>query len=201
MPVYEYDKVLDKLDAREVTYQKDDVLFQKDSLVKKVYFVTSGEVRTESYLENGSSVVYFRVRKGEILSEESLFLSKHLYTAIATQDRTAVRVISKPLLKEKIENDSSVRGCLMSCLAGRYEDSLMNRELLSIRSAEERLYVWLNWYAQKGLSLGKLTGRIGSIAPDLGLTPESVYRALTKLEEANRIVRIDGEIHFPVEKS
>lgn len=189
-------KYIDTLDITERTFDTDEVIFRLGSPVTKVYFVVTGEVRAEKYLENGNALVFFRARDGQALSEENLYLDNHIYSGVAAVPGTVVRSVSKDkLLEALLRNPRAFQG-FISCLVNRYSNSLMHRELLSIRSAEERLLTWLRWLSSdnKNNKTIHLEGRMGTLGADLGLTRESVYRAFKSLEKSGHIKRDEGVI-------
>ncbi|MDG2166704.1 MAG: Crp/Fnr family transcriptional regulator [Opitutales bacterium] len=175
------------------TLEKEEVLFREGDDVHSMFFVLEGEVRAETYLPDGKAIVFFRALNGAALSEEALFMPRYLFTAIASVP-ARVRSISKVDFFERFRNDPKFQEALFSCLAERYSESMMIRELLAIKSAEEPLYTWLHWQARGGEKVIDLSVIIGGIAPQLGLTKESVYRAFSKLEKHGKVKREDGKV-------
>jgi len=175
--------------------QAEEVLFRQNEPANSFFFVVSGEIRTENYLENGQSVVFFRARMGAVLAEENLHFSQYLYSGVATMP-TVVRHVSKVSFLDKLHNERGFSQAISSCLAQRYSEAMMLRELLSVKSAKDRLMMWLQWQDCHGTKEVDLDRRMGSIAPDLGLTQESVYRAFKRLEQSGKIRRHSGRIEL-----
>ena len=75
----------------------------------------------------------------------------------------------------------------------------MYRELIAIKSAEERLMMWLQWQVsqQTGRNTLDFEGRMGSISSDLGLSREAVYRAFKSLEDKGKLTRDHGLVTLP----
>ena len=169
-------------------FETGDILFHGGDKARLIYFVLSGEIRAETYLEDGQSVVFYRARAGNTLCEENLGLTEYQYSGVASEP-SRVRAISKFDLLEKMRTSWEFTHQLTTCLADRYSDAIMLRELIGIRSAEQRLWTWLHWQEVRGLVPLDLRGRLGTIAPELGLSRESVYRAVSRLEKKGKIKR------------
>ena len=204
MAFYDTSVLLDFFDPDSIserTLDAEEVIFRFGDPVSRIYFVVQGEVQAVNYLENGQLVVFYRARAGQALGEESMHLENHHYTGIVGLPDTVVRSVSKDSLKEVLLHQPKALSILNSCLAYRYADALMYRELLSERSATKRLITWLQWQIRPekdGSSIKSLylEGRMGSLGADLGLTKESIYRALKSLEDSGEITRKDGKIYL-----
>lgn len=183
----------DQILTKEV--EAEEILFYSGNKARLIYFVVSGEVRAETYLDDGQSVIFYRARSGNSLCEENLGQTHYLYNGVASM-KSQVRAISKFDLLEKMQASWSFAEQLTACLTNRYSDALMLRELIAIKSAEGRLWTWLNWQEVRGLLPIDLSGRLGSIAPELGLTRESVYRAVSRLEKKGKIRRENGLLYL-----
>lgn len=198
MFTYNLDKLLAPFAERDLVHKQfnaEDVVFRDGESVSHIYFVADGEIRVERYLSTGQPLVLFRATNNSSLSEVELFVEKHSYTAIATVTSRLVLVKKKSLL-DHIRRDQSFLERLFFCMAWRYNEALMLRELSSVRSAEERLLMWFEWQANMSKWEFHLEGRMGGLGADLGLTRESVYRALARLEKRKFIARDKGFIRF-----
>jgi CRP-like cAMP-binding protein len=105
-----------------------------------------------------------------------------------------VRAIAKQEILEMTRTNPKFSMEFNSCLAQRYANALMMRELMGVKSAEERLLTWLRWETDNGSRTLDLGGRVGSIAPQIGLSREAIYRAMGKLKEQGKIHAEGGTI-------
>jgi CRP-like cAMP-binding protein len=188
MAVYDSNVLPDHFAREEISdrvLSAGETLFQRGEKTVMIYFVLQGEIRVETYLEDGRSIVFYRARAGAALGEENLRLPYYLYTAVAAVD-SKIRAVSKASMVLKIRSDWKFAEALTQCLADRYAEAMMYRELLAIKSAEERLLLWLHWQKAWDSEAICLEGRMGSIGPDLSLSRESVYRAFARLEKTMR---------------
>ena len=175
------------------TFGAGDVIFHQGSAVHSIYFVDDGEVHAETYLEDGKSVTFYRIFAGGALGEENLHLPAHLYTATAVLP-TRVRSLAKQDVLEMTRTNPQFSMEFNACLAQRYAQALLMRELMGVKSAEDRLLTWLRWETDNGSRTLDLGGRVGTIAPQIGLSREAIYRAMGKLKEQGKIRAEGGTI-------
>ena len=180
-----------KSDLVSRDFKAGDFVFRDNTEVSHIYFVRSGEIRVQRNLSNGQELVFFRVKEGSAVDEMALFLTKHPYTAVASVDSTLL-LAQKPRMLELLRSKPTFMEQFFGCLASRYTESLMLRELASLRSADDRILMWLEWRAIMGERELDLAGRMGGLGAELGLTRESVYRSLARLEKRRLIKRKDG---------
>lgn len=196
MAVYDLKYILKYFQREEVSEMvlaPEEALFHQGSPTQAIHFVVQGEIRVETYLEDGRSVVFYRVQSGGALSEENLFLQTHLYTGVASLE-TVIRSIQKVDFLDRMRTNPQFSQALSSCLAERYAHALMLRELIGIKTAEDRLLTWIHWQRSQGHHSLDLKGRMGSLGPELGLSRESIYRAISRLKETGDIRVEDGKI-------
>ena len=137
MAVYDLKYILKYFQREEVSEMvlaPEEALFHQGSPTLAIHFFVEGEIRVETYLEDGRSVVFYRVQSGGALSEENLFLPAHLYTGVAAV-KTVIRSIQKPDFLKRMQTDPKFSQALSSCLAERYAHALMLRELVGIKTA------------------------------------------------------------------
>lgn len=196
MAIYELNSILRFFRADQIserTLEPEEVLFHQADEAQSIFFVLRGEIRAETYLADGKTIVFFRAKEGSALTEEMLFLDRYLYTAVASVSST-VRMIPKVEFLDKFRREPKFSEALLCCLAERYSEALMARELIGIKFAEDRLLIWLGWRAGIDGRTIDLTGTMGSISAELGLTRESIYRSFAKLEEQGKLTRDRGKI-------
>ncbi len=82
----------------------------------------------------------------------------------------------------------------IKCLGERYYSLRVRYERLGITSAKFRVLHLLASLSSSEPGPLQLSGRMKSLADDLNLTPEAIYRALRELEKEEFIQRDDGTI-------
>ncbi|MCX7171113.1 MAG: Crp/Fnr family transcriptional regulator [Proteobacteria bacterium] len=167
---------------------RGDMLFEQGGKPVWMLFVIAGEVTLQRAGAQGEMVVLQRARHG-FIAEASLQSARYHCDAMVT---LAGEVISIPL--------ESVRRGLLSdpAFAGRWI-TMLNQEVrrlraqcerMSKRGVKERL---LHLIETEG-NAGQLRLGVGlkSLAPELGVTHEALYRAVAELERSNVLVRREG---------
>ncbi len=143
--------------------------------------------------QDGKRLTLYRARQGEVFVEDHLLMDTYNVTAVADQD-TVIQFVSKQLILKELLSSPEVAMRYVKCLGERYYRLRVSYERLGITSAKLRvLHLLISLSAGKPRSLN-LAGRMKSLADDLNLTPEAVYRALRELEKEGFIDREDGLI-------
>ena len=150
-----------------------------------VFYVIAGEVRLMRAGRKGESFILQRVRRGWV-AEASLFARRYhcdLQTAVAT---TLVR-IPIATLRKQLESSSEFRQYWIECLSAEVRRLRGACERLGLRSAEERVLHAIESDGNDGEL--RLDEPLKDWAAELGLTHETLYRALARLERAGALRR------------
>lgn len=174
-------------------YEAGEVIFREGAPTSRIYFVIEGEARALRYLSNGQELVFFRARNGAALAEVGLFMKEHPFTAVASVD-SVIASVQRERLREVLRSHPGLADRFFFCVAWRYTEAMMLRELTAVRSSDERLLMWLRWQASLEGNILDFEGRMGSIGSEIGLTRESVYRSLARLEKKGFIKRGRGMV-------
>ncbi|NEO61865.1 MAG: Crp/Fnr family transcriptional regulator [Moorea sp. SIO4G2] len=164
-------------------------LFYQGNSASSFFVVETGRFKIVHYTQSGKMVTLQVVRAGESLAESALFSTVYPYTAIA---KVASRVIVYPkqrllsslcLYPELAEN-------FMTILVRHIHSLRVRLEWREIRTAHERVLQYLHYLAQfRNQTVLSLDQPFKEIAAELGLTPETVSRALMQLEKTGAITR------------
>lgn len=87
MAVYDLENILNCIRRDELVERSlapEEVLFHQGSRIQSIHVVVEGEVRAETYLDDGRSTLFYPVQNGGALSEENLYFPTHLYTGVAS---------------------------------------------------------------------------------------------------------------------
>jgi len=169
---------------------KGELLFRQGKRPERMFFVTGGEVVLQRPGSRGDNVVLQRTRQG-FVAEASLQSSKYHCDAMVAVPGT---VVSLPI--------ESIKQALLAdpAFAMRWI-GMLNREMMRVRTQCERLSI-------KGVRLRLLhlvdtegqNGRLPlgaglkSIASELGVSHEALYRTVAELEKQGVLHREDGQI-------
>lgn len=155
-------------------------LFRRDDPVQAIFLVQSGGFKLLRYTMQGDEVVIHRVGPGESFAEAALFSQRYHCDAIATADARVIW-IKKPAVLELMRTNSEFALAMSARFAGQIQDYRRRLEILAIRDAEARVFA--------AMADGLLTSDIKTLAAQIGLTHEAVYRALALLVRKGRLIK------------
>jgi len=171
-----------------------DILFRQGDEAVAIYQIERGAVRLERQTVDGRRVVVHAARAGERLAEASLFAPAYHCDAIAVR-ASRVRAIPKAAALRALRDDPRAAEAFMAELARQLQRLRQGLEIRNVRSAQERTLL------QLGLMAGSdgrvlLATPLQDVAAEIGLSRETLYRALAALERAGRIAREPGAIRL-----
>ncbi len=159
-----------------------------------VFFLTAGRLCMQRVTPDGGMVTLHIVRPGETFAEASLFADRYQCDIIAETDATVWLYPKGELTRRLRENPDSLWE-LAAGLARSLHRLRLRYELKQIRSAPERVLQFLRLrYDETGVY--HAPGTLKEMATELGLTHETLYRALATLERQKHISRADGGLRI-----
>ena len=160
---------------------KGEFLFRQGDESQGLFYVVRGAVELRRTTEAGHEVLMFQAKTGDTLAEASLFHIQYHCDAIATESSEIIQCMRETLLR-RFRTDISFALTMSKRFAAQVQSARMRHEVLSIRNAEERVY--------RAVVEGLLSSSVRSLANEIGLTAEVVYRALSSLSKAGRIKKM-----------
>ncbi|MDR3452806.1 MAG: Crp/Fnr family transcriptional regulator [Rhodoferax sp.] len=164
-----------------------ETLFRTGDPVRYVYLVISGEARLVRLARNGSEAILQRSRGG-FIAEASLDSRSYHCDAITTEP-TTILLVPAATFRAALEEDPMFRRAWQSQLAKEVRKLRAQCERLSLNKAADRI----NHYIESEGVNGVLTlyqSRM-SWAAELGLTHESLYRTLRRMQD-DGVLDVDG---------
>jgi CRP-like cAMP-binding protein len=161
-------------------------LFHQGDPAKAIYHVARGCLRLERCTPAGALVVLHTARSGELLAEGALVADTYHCNAVATQD-SDVHVYEKAAILANLEPGSPAH-TLVVIMARHLLNALQRIELRDVRSARERVMLYFEQMADHNGDVA-IDTQLQEIAGLLGLSRETLYRALADLERERRIER------------
>lgn len=168
-------------------------LFRRGDAAKYIYILATGRIwLVRPTIENKNATLQF-AKPGDILGENALFENTYLSSAIANV-ASKVIVYNRSCLSQIMNNHPDLVEDLLRRLIlkiGYYQNSL---ELREIRAAHQRVVQYLRYAADPQLKIIHLDYPLQDIARQLGFTPATLSRALSKLEQDGFISRESNSI-------
>jgi CRP/FNR family transcriptional regulator, dissimilatory nitrate respiration regulator len=180
-----------------VTFQSltaGQALYQQGDPAQTFFIVASGRIKVVRYLDTDKMSTLLTVHPGESLGEIALFAEAYPSAAIA---EVPSRVIAYPkqALLSALRSYPNLAENLMAMLVHRVQTLKIRLEIRDVRASHERVLRYLQYIAESGDRTTIVIDRpFKEIAIDLGLTPETLSRALARLERDGRITRQQQQI-------
>lgn len=164
---------------------RGETLFKQGKKPTRMWYVTHGEVVLQRPGRQGESVVLQRTRRG-FVAEASLESTRYHCDALVTASGLVV-AIPLEALRRALATDSDFAGRWIAMLNQEVKRLRAQCERLSLKGVKQRLLHLIETEGGDGrLPLGS---GLKSIAAELGVTHEALYRAVAELENKGVVRR------------
>lgn len=171
---------------------KGERLFQTGKRPAYMFFVVSGEVTLERLGLNGESVILQRTRHG-FVGEASLQSARYHCDARVVADSTLARIPVREL-RAAMEADPAFALRWIAMLNREVKRLRLQCERLSLNGVQSRLIHLIETEgAQGGYPLG---AGLKSIAKELGVSHEALYRCVSGMERDGVVLRTEGRLQL-----
>jgi len=168
--------------------KKNTLLFKTGKKPEWMFFVLSGEVTLERLSQHGDPVVLQRTRHG-FVSEASLQSPKYHCDAVVVAEAEIIQIPIQTLA-DALSTDPDFAGRWINMLNQEVKRLRLQCERLSMKSVKDKVLHLINTEGQNGKY--QVNTGLKSLAGQLGITHESLYRTLAVLEKSKTIRREDG---------
>lgn len=158
--------------GRSLNVRASAHLFRQGDQTVGFFTVHQGIVELTRTTQHGGLVVLHRAGQGDSFAEASLFADRYHCDAIATSACELIFFPKKEVLAALKEHDGAATALLVN-LSSQVQRYRLLLQLCSIRRADERVLA--------AMEAGLVPDSWKSFAPQIGLSPEAVYRALSSL--------------------
>ena len=177
---------LESLERRSLA--RNEVLFRQGDKVAAIYFIESGVLRIERRTFDGRTLILGTTPANNFFVEAALFADIFHCDAVATE-ASRVRIYPKTAVLDALRADPASGMTFLALMARQVIDLRQQMELMKVRSAEERVKLYLDFNVGPDGCTVNLPGQLQDVAGELGLTREAFYRTLASLERAGAIER------------
>jgi len=167
---------------------RNEVLFRQGDKVKAIYFIESGVLRIERRTFDGRTLILGTTPANNFFVEAALFADIFHCDAVATE-ASRVRIYPKTAVLDALRSDPASGMTFLALMARQVIDLRQQMELMKVRSAKERVKLYLDFNTGPDGCTVTLPGQLQDVAGELGLTREAFYRTLASLERAGAIER------------
>lgn len=174
-------------------------LFRPGDRAQFVFVVISGRLQLVRPILADKLAILQVAGPGSLLGEAALFAERYTEAAIA---KTPSHVLAYPkqTVLTALRNDADLSEDLAIRLARKIQTLETNIELRDIKTSHQRVLRYLRRIASfshgetNNETVISLDRPLKEIAEEVGFTPETLSRALIKLEQAGSITRANGSI-------
>src|SRR5215831_5773215 len=172
---------LDEQTLETRSLARNEALFRQGEKVSAIYFVEAGRLRLERRTFDGRLLILGITPAGQFFVEAALFADLFHCDAVATEP-SRVRVYPKPAVLKALRTNPEDAMSFLAQMAHQVIELRQRLELMKIRSAKERVMLYLDFSAEPNRGAAVLRSQLQDIASELGLTREAFYRTLANLE-------------------
>jgi CRP-like cAMP-binding protein len=172
---------------------RNEVLFRQADKVTAIYFIEAGRLRLERRTFDGRVLILGTTPAGGFFVEAALFADIFHCDAVATEP-SRVRIYPKTLVLNALRTDPESALSFLAHVAHEVIELRQQLEFMKVRSAKDRVTLYLDFNAGPDGRTVSLRGQLQYIASELGLTREALYRTLASLERAGAIKRSGDQI-------
>lgn len=171
-------------------FERGATLFEAGRRPSWMHHVGTGEVVLQRIGEDGDLVVLQRTRHG-LVGEASLHAERYHCDARVVADALVTRIPRQALL-DMLRRDAAFALRWIAMLNQEVRRLRQHCERLSLNTVEARLlHLVRTEGGGSGLSLGS---GLKSLAREIGVTHEALYRCVAALEKRGALVRADGRL-------
>ncbi len=185
--------LLDQQALERRSLARNEVLFRQGDKVAAIYFVEAGRLRLERRTFDGRLLVLGTTPAGEFFVVAALFSDTFHCDAVAAEP-SQLRVYPKAAVLNVLRTDPTSAMSFLTLMAHQVMELRQRLELMKVRSAKERVMLYLDLNAESDRRTVNLRCQLQDIAGELGLTREALYRTLASLEQASVIERTGDRI-------
>lgn len=171
--------------CEELMQPKGTRLFKVGDKPQHMYFVVNGEVVLERPGLQGASIILQRTRRG-FVSEASLKSPKYHCHGLVVSNTKMIRLPLRQV-RDALDSDTAFSGRWIGMLNKEVKRLRLQCERLSLTKVHDRLVHLLETEGDKGcLPIGS---GIKSLAAELGVTHEALYRCIYSMEKQGTLQR------------
>lgn len=176
--------------ARPLSIRRRQMLFRQGEVASTIFFVRRGELEAARFSPEGDPLVMLRASRGEFFAEMSLAADYYGCSAFAKTD-SELYALPKPDVLSVLKGEPAFAMAFLQAQMKNARRQCSRYERVRLRRAEDRVIHFLITEAGPD-GWVRLAGPLADWAAELGLTPESLYRALAKLRQEGRIEEAGG---------
>lgn len=171
--------------ARPLALRRRQILYREGDPATAIFYVRAGELEAARYSPDGEPLVMLRASGGEFFAELALAGERYGCSAQARTE-CELHVLPKAAVLEALGSDPDFALAFLYSQMRTARRQCSRYERVRLRRAEDRIVHYLVTECGADGAV-RLSGPLADWAGELGLTPESLYRALARLRAEGRL--------------
>ncbi len=171
--------LLKALHATERALPAGSLLFHRGDPVTHLHVVLGGAIELTRHRADGGVVVLQRASQNAVVAEASVFSERYHCDAFAAA-QSVVLAVPMAAVRERLARSSGFAEAWAAYLAGEVQEARLRSEILSLKTVAERLDAWLLSHGERMPAKGAWK----SLAHEIGVSPEALYRELSRRKVA-----------------
>lgn len=171
-----------------------DAVFHLGQRADAIFRVISGAVHLYRHGHDGKRVLLYRAYEGDYFAEASLNAEHYHCTAICASP-TRIQVFNANEMRNLLREDTDLAAAWVSRLSSELRRQRASVERLNLKSAADRVSHYLMTEGEPWGEL-QLRGTVSEMAEVLGLSRESLYRTLSKMQNQGLLERNDDVLRL-----
>jgi CRP-like cAMP-binding protein len=184
---------LDEQTLETRSLARNEALFRQGDKVAAIYFVEAGRLRLERRTFDGRLLILGITPSGRFFVEAALFADIFHCDAVATEP-SRVRIYPKQAVLKALRTHPANAMSFLALMAHQVIELRQRLEVMKVRSAKERVLVYLDLNSEPDGRTVNLRSQLQDIASELGLSREAFYRTLASLKRDGAIERAGSRI-------
>jgi len=174
---------LDEQTLKTRSLARNEALFRQGDKVAAIYFVEAGRLRLERRTFDGRLLILGITPSGRFFVEAALFADIFDCDAVATEP-SRVRIYPKQAVSKALRTDPANAMSFLTLMAHQVIELRQRLEVMKVRSAKERVLVYLDLNSEPDGRTVNLRSQLQDIASELGLRREAFYRSRILLKRS-----------------
>jgi CRP-like cAMP-binding protein len=168
---------------------RNSYVFNRGDRALGLYVLLSGQIKLGMTSPQGGEKVISLVSPGESFGEAVMFLERDFPVFAQAMLDSKVLIVNKSIIFSLLDTDATVARKMLAGLSIRMHQLVQDIEMLSLQSSMQRFIGYLLQISADAPASTKVTlpSNKATIASLLNLTPETLSRTLTRLQQVGLI--------------
>jgi len=192
--------LLHSVQAIEEQYTAGDYIFREEAIPQFYYQIVTGEVKLNSYKEDGKEFIQEILSDNSCFGESMLILGKPYTVNAVALTKCSVLKIGRDQFFRLLQDNPAVFLDMYTTLSERTSEKLVLMQKISGQNAEERLLELMNQMKEAKENKDKYSFEIPytrqQLASLTGLSLETTIRVIKRMEKNEILVIKNGKIFY-----